>query len=338
MSHSTCYHFYMARIAKPPVHLVVHDTPFKFTARALEGFHEAAAFLGALLDRGGISAPVACEYVRLAARLKRQGRLNDENNQHTVEATAANAYWRWAGQSYATRVQPVIRALSQVDLKRALPYLRRSALIPPFEGKLVPRMVALPQAVLDSETRAAAVAPPSFSLVPCLGWTLHVPTKAVPVHADPCLTCLTIDLSAEQVETIAVAFEQAWGHRQLEKVPSDYLLFGEPPRTYTGEGVVLAKAGRVVALCEPGAAVEALNSIGAKVTADVDSFLARLAEGADSVFISRAAAGDLAVLAHVISAVKNQWFTQTTGQPINFGPLCKCGQPAGVTHVCLATS
>jgi hypothetical protein len=325
----------MTRTAKPPVQLVVRNIPFNFTSRALEGFPEAPAFLGALLDRGGVSPRIACEYVRLAARLKRQGRLSDPNNQHRVEGTAANAYWRWAGESYAQRVQPVIRALPQVDLKRALPYLRRAALIPPFEGKLVPRMVAPAQAVLDAETRTATVAPPTFNMVPCSDWTLHVPAKPVPAHADPCLTCMTVDLSVEHVEIIANAFEQAWGHRQLEKVPPDCLLFGEPPRAYTGESIVLAKAGRIVALCEPGAAAEALNTIGAKVTMDVDSFLARLAEGADSVFISRAAAGDLGTCTHVISAVKNQWIgVQGIGRPLDFGPVCKCGQPAGVTHVC----
>lgn len=324
----------MTRIAKAPVVLVIRGIQCHFTNRALEGFPEAPAFLGALLDRGGVSPRIACEYVRLAARLKRQGRLSDPNNQHRVEGTAANAYWRWAGESYAKRLQPVIRAIPQVDLKRALPHLRRSALVPPFEGKAVPRMTAPAQAVLDSETRAATTAPPTFTMVPCASWTLHVPTQSVAAHADPCLTCITVDLDADQLNVIAAAFENAWGHKDLEKVPPDCLLFGEPPRSYTGEGVVLAKAGRVVALCEPGAAAEALNSIGAKVTKDVDSFLARLAEGADSVFISRAAIVDLGTVVHVISAIQNQWFIQTTGTPINFGPMCKCGQPASVTHAC----
>lgn len=274
-----------------PVVLSVRGTPFTFTAYALTGFAEAAPFIEYLTDRGGVSHATMTEYVRQVARLKREGRLGDPARwRHRVETTAANAYWQWVGDNYEARVQPVIKAIPAVDMRRAVRWLRRGALVPPYPGKMVPRVVAMPKAILDTQTREAVTVPAATAFTPCDTWTLHVPADQREPHTDPCATCTVLDLTPVQVETIAAAFERAWGHRDLQRVPAEYPLFGEPPRSDRVQPDT-PPVGRVVALCEPGAVADSLRALGAVVTGDVDAFLARQSEGFDAVHVSRRAAG-----------------------------------------------
>ncbi len=266
---------------------------FTFNERALDGFPEAQAFLTDVLARGSVSAPVAKNYVILAARLNRGGRLGDPAKlTHNVERTAANAYWRWQGEAYAERVQPVVRAFANADLTAGVSWLRRSSLVPPYEGKVVPRVTSMGGVQLDPETQTTVVTAPTIGWVPCSAWTLHVPRSASSVvHADPCAACTPIELSNEQLELIAVAFEKAWGHRDLGKVPAESLLFGQPPRESVGT-VQTQASGKIAALLGPSALASAITGLGGAVTTDPVSFSARLKEGVDAVLVSKGVLGD----------------------------------------------
>ena len=85
----------MAKATGPKLTFTIRESVFTFTKRALEGFPEAPALLDYLLSRGKVSPAYASQYVVLAARLRRLGRLNmPEAIVRRVERTAANAYWR----------------------------------------------------------------------------------------------------------------------------------------------------------------------------------------------------------------------------------------------------
>lgn len=67
------------------------------------------------------------------------------------------------------------------------------------------------------------------------------------------------------------------------------------------------KFERSAALVGPGPVSEALTGVRAKVARDPDSFLARLGEGADGVYLSREACGER--LQEVLAAVWSAWHT-----------------------------
>jgi len=262
----------MAKTTGPTVTLTVDGEAFTFTRRSLEGFPEAHGFLTALIARGKVSPPNAAYYVRLVARLRRQGRLNvPESIVHRVERTAANAYWRWCGENYAARLRPVLDVLKNDDVRYGYRWLRRGSLVPAFEGKKIQwRMLPVP--AKPGESRM----PSAIAEEPCSVWTLHVPRKAgTPVHTDPCPDCACVKLTMEQVEVIAAAFEDAWGHRNLEAVPAECFLLGTPPL----EGKVeaqLTPTARVVAVVPDGAVAHALDQLGASVSREWTAFTDRV--------------------------------------------------------------
>lgn len=256
----------------PDVTLTVNGAAFTFTKRALEGFPEAHGFLTALVARGKVSAANAHYYVRLVARLRRLGRLNvPEAIIHRVEKTAANAYWRWCGEAYVTRVRPVLAALKSDDVREGYRWLRRGSLVPAFEGKKILRRM-LPVPAKPGESKM----PPAIAEEPCSVWTLHVPrTAGIQVHTDPCPDCTCVKLTMEQVEVVASAFENAWGHRNLEAVPPECFLFGTPPIDGKIEAS-LTPTARVVAVVPDGALAAALDQLGASVSRDSVAFTDRV--------------------------------------------------------------
>jgi hypothetical protein len=262
----------MAKSIGPTVTLTVDGEAFTFTKRALEGFPEAPSFLTALLARGKVSPPNAAYYVRLVARLRRQGRLNvPQAIVHRVEKTAANAYWRWCGENYATRLRPVLDALKNDDVRFGYRWLRRGSLVPSYPGKVIQwRMLPVPPKPGESKML------PAIAEEPCSVWTLHVPRKATtPVHTDPCPDCACVKLTMEQVEVIAAAFENAWGHRNLDDVPAECFLFGTPPIDGKVEAQ-LTPTTRIVAIMPDGAHAQALDQIGASVSREFTAFVDRV--------------------------------------------------------------
>ncbi len=267
---------------------------FTFHASLLDTFPEARAFAQDLLGRGNISPAVTSVYVKLAARLKRQGRLfKPELLVHNTERTAANAYLRWQTESYYARVQPVIRAFKHADVRDGIAWLRVGSVVPPYEGKTIPRITSMPELRLDTETKTVISATPAtFGWFPCASWTLHVPRAACPAHKDPCVDCTPIELTSELLEALASAFEAAWGHRNLHLVPSETPLFGEPPRDWKADSAPPpVETGRIVALVPRGALASALSSLRGSVTDDLAAFDARLKEGADVLVIERSVLG-----------------------------------------------
>lgn len=275
---------------RTPANLTVNGTTFTFRKMVLTDLPDAKGFLEGLLSRQTISPPVAVHYVKLVSRLKRQGRLADVDRiVHNVERTAANAYWRWRRENYAGYLQPVRRALARFVPAGTYAHMRRHALVPPFEGKTIPRYVLGTNKHIEWITTSA--------------WTLHVPDKATPVHQDPCETCTAIELDVEQLTAIADAFEKVWGHRDLNLVPSDAVLFGEaPPDTDIAKPVAQAEKIAALATNLTGDKLEAMN---ARVTSDVSSFLDRLREGAEGVYLSKELCG--ARLEEVLGAVRSAW-------------------------------
>ncbi len=271
------------------VTLTVDGYAYTFTKRALEGLPEAHGFLANLLARGKVSAANAVYYVKLVARLRRLGRLNTpEALVHRVEKTAANAFWRWCGESYAARVRPVLDALNNGDVRIGYRWLRRGSLVPSYPGKVIQwRMLPIPVKPGESPMPARTIAEE-----PCSTWTLHVPKKATtPVHSDPCPDCTCVKLTAEQVEVIAQAFESAWGHRNLDTVPAECFLFGTPPIDSKLDNPNMSTA-RTVAIAPDGALTMALEQLGASVSRD------------DLAFIDRARAADTAAVVVDFRVVK----------------------------------
>lgn len=255
------------------VTLTVNGAAYTFTKRALEGFPEAHGFLSALIARGRVSPANAAYYVKLVARFRRQGRLNiPEALIQRVEKTAANAYWRWCGETYAARVRPVLAALKNDDVLAGHRWLRRGSLVPASEGKIIQwRMLPVPTKPGESPQPQRTIAEE-----PCSVWTLHVPRKATtPVHTDPCPDCACVKLTLEQVEVIATAFENAWGHRNLAAVPAECFLFGTPPIDSKVE-TQLASTARIVAVVPDGALAAALEQLGASVSRESLAFADRV--------------------------------------------------------------
>jgi hypothetical protein len=303
---------------KNPAAITVSDCTFTFRASMLAGFPEARAFLEQLLARGGISPPVAGQYVKLVARLRKQGRLDQPDLiTHNTERTAANAYHRWQAEAYHARVQPVIRAFAHDDVRAGVQWLRVGSVSPPFEGKIVPRLTSMGEIRLDPETRTASATPATIGWFPCDTWTLHVPRAECAAHQDPCINCTPIELDVAKLEVIAQAFESAWGHRNLPIVPAECFLFGEPPRDWKPEDATApAAAGRIVALIPRGALASSISQLRGAVTDDLTSFDARLKEGADVLVISRAVLGDASfddIALSVQSVVTETLWAQANG-------------------------
>ncbi len=270
----------MPKLTSPDVTLTVNGAAYTFTKRALEGFPEAHGFLTALLARGKVSPANASYYVRLVARLRRLGRLNvPEAIIHRVEKTAANAYHRWANETYVTRLRPVLDALKSDDVRAGYRWLRRGSLVPAFEGKKIQwRMLPVPPKPGESKPL------PAIAEEPCSVWTLHVPKTAnTPVHTDPCPDCTCVKLTMEQVGVVADAFENAWGHRNLDAVPAECFLFGTPPIDSKLD-VQLAPTARVVAVVPDGALAQALDQLGASVSRESTAFVDRV-QAADTATV-----------------------------------------------------
>lgn len=297
----------MPRPYRPPTVLTARGQTYTFPAVTLDSFPGAGAFLTYLLDRGRVTPATATHYVKIIGRLLRNGRIVAPTN--PVAATAANAYHRWTGEAYGERVRPVALALgTALHTRAAITWLRRGSLVAPSAGKQVPQVRLDPTAwermkAGDADANAAVV-----TWVPSNAWTLHVPRNGkTPVHLDPCPDCVVIELTAEQVEETAKAFEAAWGHRDLNAVPNEAFLFGDPAPEYTGdEHARPISVGRVLALVEAGPLADALRKLGAIVVGDADAYGGCVQEGApDTVVISRKTCGD--AYDKLLGAVHESW-------------------------------
>lgn len=316
----------------------VGETSFAFRARVLEDLPTAHAFLAYLLGRGGVSPPTAAFYVKLAAKLRRQGKLEQPDLiTHVSDRTAANAYTRWWAEVYGERMIPLRRLFP--NERDRLKYLRKHSLVPPMIGKCIP-VVQLPQAAempadviaakpdhtrdLD-EDKAPIVLLPAPSPEPSRwsdntvvmtpapnAWTLHIPHGPSEPHEDPCETCTAHVLDSNQLAVIGTAFKDAWGHLDLNALPAEAYLFGPPPVDNEISRPVL-KSERVLALIGDHAITtrdELTRAVRARTTHDVDEFVARLNEGTTGgVYLSRETIGTR--LQDVLGALWNAWGAKT---------------------------
>lgn len=283
----------------------VDGTIFQIATSTLAALPDAPAFIRACLQRG-VSPGIASEYARLAAKVFREGRSGEPNKivVHT-QRTAINAYWAWANESYELRVQGVIRAFADDAIRRGVRWLRVCSLVPPSPGKTIPRMTKFPSIWTDGDTRTVGMIPAEITWVPTEAWTLHVPQQECAAHVDPCLDCTPIELDAARLEAVAVAFEKAWGHRDIAKVPANNLLFGMPPRE-SAPARAASPDGRVLALLMPGALADAVTYLSGSSVRIPSIFAERVAEAPpDVVVISRAAAGDN--WRAMLAAVEKAW-------------------------------
>ena len=289
------------------VPITIDQISFRLATSTLTHLPDAVAFIRAQLHKG-ISGPVAAEYARLTAKAMRLGYAADPARIISrPERTAVNAYWAWAEHAYHERVTPVLRTFAQHDIRKSLPWLRVGSVVPPREGKQIPRLMQVAQLQLDEETRDAVMTPAQYGWVDAeREWTLHLPHVACPAHQDPCSTCVPVVLTAEQVEVIAAAFEKAWGHRDLTRVPADCLLFGTPPLEGGPAEHKSQALGRIAALIPESALAGTVRQLRGQVTEDVEAFKARLADqNTDVIVISKALAG--ARLADLLEATRAAW-------------------------------
>jgi hypothetical protein len=303
--------------------VTVRDQTYTFTPQLVDDFPELVPFLTYLLDADRVQSHIAETYVKLVARLRRQGRLADVDLiHHRNERTAANAFLKWQRETYALRVREVARAFSQHNnIAPRVRFVRRHSLVPPFAGKQIP-VAVMPAPVEGSLAERFPLPPPgsqprlkvveantetaqTVTWGPCDKWTLHVPPRLMAPHVDPCPTCLAIELDAAQLASIADVFEKAWGHRDLNLVPHEAYLFGAPPadsditeKTLRGEkAVALVRNGCVRA--------DVLGKDGVSVVGALDHFIERLNDGVDGVYISREACGEK--LGDVLGALWRVW-------------------------------
>ncbi len=271
----------------------VSGVSFRVASSTLKHLPATPIFLQHLLGRG-VSAAVAGEYTRVVAKMIRDGLINAPDRVTRLnERTAAKAYWAWIESSYDARVQPVLRAFSDDYVRKGIKWLRVHSLVGPAHGKRIPRIVKMAQLHLDGSTMSAVMTPAEVAWVETSAVTLHVPTKPVPAHSDPCADCIPFELEPEQVEVLAAAFERTWGHRDVSRVPADALLFGTPPlEGGSAVQVDTSPVERIVGLAPAGQVSDALTQLGGSVARTPEAFRARLAEGVDIVFVSRSAAGD----------------------------------------------
>jgi len=306
---STCYLESMSRrpASDVVVPYVIAGTTFKIATSTLNAFPGAPAFIKTQLAKG-VSGHVAGEYARLIAKVIREGRVgNPELIAERSQRTAINAYWAWVEAAYYVRVQPVIRAFAHSDVREGVEWLRVGSLVPPTPGKKIPRLTKMPTITLDSNTQAAASTAAEFGWFETNAWTLHVPRSAkVPMHTDPCIDCTPIELTPELLEVIAKAFEDAWGHRDLQRVPAECFLFGQPPRSGSRATTQAVSVGKIVALLPPSVLADNVTQLRGYVTEQEDAFRSRLTEGeVDVLVISREAAGKH--FAGLLHAVRLAW-------------------------------
>jgi len=267
----------------------VDGVSFRVAASTLKYLPDAALFLRHLLGRG-VSAAVAGEYARVVAKLVREGLSTDPTRVTRLnERTAIKAYWSWVDTAYDARVQPVLHAITDDHVRKGIKWLRVHSLVGPAAGKKIPRIVRMAQLHLDGGTRTAVMTPAEVAWVETAATTLHVPTTPVPAHQDPCANCVAFELDAMQVETIARAFEKAWGHRDIERVPADAYLFGTPPLEDAPPERGSEPTGRIVALLDSSPLADAITQLRGNVARTTEAFRARLDEGADAVLVSRGA-------------------------------------------------
>lgn len=269
------------------VPITIGDVTFRLATSTMTALPTAPLFLRYLLD-GGVSVAMAAEYARLAAKCIREGTTRPEQLLRMNERTAMNRYWKWIETVYAQRVQPVRLAIPDADLRQTLGWLRVHSLVPPYDGKTVPRLTRMPQLHFNTETMAASMEPMRFERQPCAGWTLHVPLREVPVHVDPCDDCAVYDLTPAQVEVIATAFKDAWGHTDLSLVPAESPLFGTQPLTTELRTRAVKTNGRTVGMLHVCDHAEYLITRGAHVATTLPALLSRLDDApADVLVLSR---------------------------------------------------
>lgn len=299
---------------KDPVTVVIDGTAIQFSKRALVEFPEARAFLTHLTTVGSISLSVAVQYTKMAARLKRQGRLTDSRLLvHPIERTSANAYWKWCAEAYAIRTAPLIHAFADDDFRKGVSWIRRHDLVPPFEGKTITRMTALGTLALDGDTKAVSATPARYEQTPCTTWTLNVvkaPSPAPHQHQDPCGSCVTFEIDAKRGAAIMQAISLAWGHTELEKIPPEALLFGQPPLDSTAGAAAGAAStqtpDRIVALLPAGRFADAVEALGGTVARDGAAFeLLVQQRQPDVVVVARGNNNNSAGAA--LEAVKRAW-------------------------------
>ncbi len=272
--------------------VTVNGVTYRVATSTMTAIPATPLFLKHLIDRQ-ISTAMAGEYARLAAKLVRDGKTRPEQLSKPNERTAMNAYWRWIESSYEKRVQAVQIAMAPADLRKAFGWLRVHSISPPFEGKTVPRLTQMPQLYFDAETHAASMEPERYERVPCTSWTLHVPEKETPVHADPCDTCAVYELTPEQLTVIAAAFEDAWGHRDIGRMPPEALLFGTPPMNAERRAQAATETGRVVGLIHPCTLSDHVMAHGGHVADSLPALISRLNDGpADVLVLSRTMIGE----------------------------------------------
>lgn len=281
----------------------VDDVSFRLASSTLKYLPDTPQFLRHLLERN-VSAAVAGEYARLVAKLIRDGLATEPNRVTRLnERTAIKAYWAWVNGAYDDRVRPVLRALVDDHVRKGIKWLRVHSLVGAAPGKRIPRVVRMPQLRLDGTARTSVLTPAEMAWVETSAVTLHVPTKPVVAHTDPCPDCIAFELQPEQIEVIAAAFEQAWGHRDVSLVPADAPLFGTPPTDDTPTVRSVEQSGRVVALLPPGLLSDAVTQLRGSVARTPEAFQARLAEGTDVVMVDRQAIGD-EVFERVLTALR----------------------------------
>jgi hypothetical protein len=279
---------------------------FKIATSTLTHLPSAPAFIRHL-RRKGVSAHVAGEYARLAAKALRDGyAASPERITARSERTAVNAYWLWVEGAYHERVHPVIAAFADVDMRRAVSWLRIGSVVPPTPGKKIPRLLKVATMEMNSETLEARMIPPEYGWVDTDQWTLHVPTGPCAAHTDPCLTCMPVELTPLRLEIIARAFEGAYGHRQLGTMDPASYLFGTPPRDGVQAQQNLRAMGEIVALLPPSVLADHVRGLQGYVTGLEDAFRSRLAEGhADVVVISRELTGRK--YGSILHAIRQAW-------------------------------
>ena len=304
----------------PLVDLVVRNRTYTFTAKSIEDFPEANAFLDGLVARGSIAVAACVLYVKLAAKLRRTGRLHQpETLANRTERTAARAYWKWVRENYDLRVRPVLTAFSNSDLRRGIQLLRVSSIVPPSPDKKLYR-----RTLVMTHPGPGHVQQPDYVIDACPDlWTLHVPIDAsTPWHNDPCIDqCDVVKVSTpEQLEAVRIAIEKAWGHSDLSKLPRDAFLFGQPP--ISEAPIDDTTSAHIVALTDRhskiGGAIEAL---GGSYAIQPDVFATRLQgdQPADVVVIDFSTT-PYANAEAVLIAVHTAWsrWNETHGQSAKF--------------------
>jgi hypothetical protein len=302
--------------------VTVRDHTYTFTARLMDDFPELVPFLTYLLDSDRLSSHMAEMYVKLVARLRRQGRLADvELIHHRSERTAANAFLKWQRETYALRAREVARAFPRHDIAARVRFLRRHSLVQPYDGKQIP-VATMPKPIEGSLAENFPIpllgSQPQLRIVdsnskedlvvtwgPTDKWTLHVPSRLTMPHVDPCPECLAIELDEAQLNVIAGAFEKAWGHRDLTLVPPEAYLFGAPPSD-SDIGERALRGEKAVAFVRNGCVrADVLAKDGVSVVGELAPFVERLGDGVEGVYLSREACAEK--LGDVLGAVWKAW-------------------------------